>query len=70
MSKVPSDLDIAQAATLQHISKIAKKLGVSEDDIDMYGKFKAKLPLHLINDEKSRTKQLDIGFGSYANSCR
>jgi formate--tetrahydrofolate ligase len=52
MSKVPSDLDIAQAATLQHISKIAKKLGVSEDDIDMYGKFKAKLPLHLINDEK------------------
>jgi formate--tetrahydrofolate ligase len=52
MSKVPSDLDIAQAATLQHISKIAKKLGVSEDDIDMYGKFKAKLPLHLINDDK------------------
>jgi formate--tetrahydrofolate ligase len=52
MSKVPSDLDIAQAATLQHISKIAKKLGVSEDDIDMYGKFKAKLPLHLIDDEK------------------
>jgi len=52
MSKVPSDLDIAQAATLQHISKIAKKLGVSEDDIDMYGKFKAKLPLHLIDDSK------------------
>jgi len=52
MSKVPSDLDIAQAATLQHISKIAKKLGVSEDDIDMYGKFKAKLPLHLIDDNK------------------
>lgn len=52
MSKVPSDLEIAQAATLQHISKIAKKLGVSEDDIDMYGKYKAKLPLHLIDDNK------------------
>lgn len=52
MSKVPSDLDIAQAAKLQHISKIAAKLGVSEDDIDMYGKYKAKLPLHLIDDAK------------------
>jgi formate--tetrahydrofolate ligase len=52
MSKVPSDLEIAQAAKLQHISKIAAKLGVSEDDIDMYGKFKAKLPLHLIDGRK------------------
>ncbi|MBK9285824.1 MAG: formate--tetrahydrofolate ligase [Sphingobacteriaceae bacterium] len=52
MSKVPSDLEIAQAAKLQHISKIAAKLKVSEDDIDMYGKYKAKLPLHLIDDKK------------------
>jgi formate--tetrahydrofolate ligase len=52
LSKVPSDLEIAQAAKLQHISKIAAKLGVSEDDIDMYGKFKAKLPLHLIDGRK------------------
>lgn len=51
-SVVPSDLDIAQSAKLQHISKIAAKLGISEDDIEMYGKYKAKLPLHLISEEK------------------
>jgi formate--tetrahydrofolate ligase len=52
MSKVPSDLDIAQAAKLQHITKIAAKLGLTEDDIDMYGKYKAKISLHLIDEAK------------------
>jgi formate--tetrahydrofolate ligase len=52
MADVKSDLEIAQAAELEHISKIAEKAGVSADDIEMYGKYKAKLPLHLINDEK------------------
>lgn len=47
-----SDIEIAQAKNLDHITKIAKKLNVSEDDIEMYGKYKAKLPLHLINDVK------------------
>jgi len=47
-----SDIEIAQAKKLEHIIKIAKKLGVDEDDIEMYGKYKAKLPLHLIDDDK------------------
>lgn len=49
---VPSDLDIAQAATLHHIRDIAGKMGVSEDDIELYGRYKAKLPLSLINEGK------------------
>ncbi|MCB0478685.1 MAG: formate--tetrahydrofolate ligase [Crocinitomicaceae bacterium] len=52
MGEVKSDLEIAQAATLEHISKIAAKLNVSEDDIEMYGKYKAKLPLSLIDEKK------------------
>jgi formate--tetrahydrofolate ligase len=52
MTKVKTDLEIAQAAELEHISKISAKLGVPEDDIEMFGKYKAKLPLHLIDDEK------------------
>ena len=45
-----SDIDIAQNATMEHIRDIASKLGVSEDDIEMYGKYKAKLPLTLIDE--------------------
>ena len=47
-----SDIEIAQAKKLQYITKIAKKLGIEEDDLEMYGKYKAKLPLSLINEKK------------------
>jgi formate--tetrahydrofolate ligase len=50
--KYKSDLEIAQAAKLKHIREIAAKLGVKEADIEMYGKYKAKLPLSLIDEEK------------------
>ncbi|MFT5602741.1 MAG: formate--tetrahydrofolate ligase, partial [Flavobacteriales bacterium] len=46
-----SDIEIAQAAKLQHIREIAGNLNIDEDDIEMYGKYKAKLPLSLINQE-------------------
>lgn len=52
MATFPSDIEIAQAAKLQHIREIAKKLNITEDDLDMYGKFKAKLPLTLIDPKK------------------
>ena len=53
-----SDIEIAQAKKLEHIINIAKKLGVKEDDIEMYGKYKAKLPLHLIDDVKVSNSNL------------
>ena len=40
---VPSDLEIAQAAELEPIMEIAKKMGLGEDEIDLYGKYKAKI---------------------------
>lgn len=49
MNTFPSDIEIAQNATLKHIKEIAKKLSIPEDDLEFYGKFKAKLPLHLQN---------------------
>ena len=49
---VPTDLEIAQNTQLQHITNIADKLGLLQEDIEMYGKFKAKLPLSLIDEEK------------------
>ena len=47
-----SDIEIAQAKKPLHIKEIAQKLGIKEDDLEMFGKFKAKLPLSLIDDEK------------------
>jgi len=53
-----SDIEIAQSANIQPIVNIAKKLGVSEDDMELYGKYKAKLPLKLINEEKLKKARL------------
>jgi formate--tetrahydrofolate ligase len=47
------DLEIARKVELQHISKIAGKFGVSEDAIEMYGKYKAKIPLSFIDEKKA-----------------
>ena len=49
---VPSDLEIAQNTQLQNITHIADKLGLDPEDIEMYGKYKAKLPISLIDQEK------------------
>lgn len=44
---VPSDIEIAQRAQMRPITAIAADLGLAADDIDQYGRFKAKLPLGL-----------------------
>lgn len=51
MSAFPSDLAIAQGAPIRHIKEIAATLGISNDDLEYYGKYKAKLPLKLIDKE-------------------
>ncbi len=47
-----SDIQIAQSVKQQHITKVAQKLNINVEDLDLYGKYKAKLPLDLINEEK------------------
>ena len=44
---VPSDIDIAQAATLRPITEVAAEIGLGPDDLDLYGKYKAKVALEL-----------------------
>ena len=53
-----SDIEIAQKTELQHIKIIADKLAIKEDDLEMYGKYKAKLPLHLIDEKKVKQNNL------------
>ena len=50
--KYLSDIEIAQNAKMLPIVDIAKKLGIDADDIELYGKYKAKIPLSLRDDEK------------------
>ncbi|HSI71285.1 MAG TPA: formate--tetrahydrofolate ligase, partial [Gillisia sp.] len=50
--KVLNDLEIAREVDLKNITTIAEKLGLDPDDIEMYGKYKAKLPLDIIDEEK------------------
>ena len=54
----PSDLEIAQSCNMQHINEIAAKLNIATDDLEHYGKFKAKLPLSLIKEENIQKNKL------------
>ena len=40
---VPSDIEIAQSAVLKPIKEVAALVGLTEDDLDFYGKYKAKV---------------------------
>ena len=65
---VKSDLDIAQAATMTHIREIASKLNIDEDDLELYGKYKAKLPLNLIDESKPSIEPTDSSNSTYPNT--
>ncbi len=49
-----TDIQIAQEAELFHIKEVAKKLDISEDDLEFYGKYKAKLSDDLMNRVKEK----------------
>ena len=53
-----TDLEIAQKIDLKPITEIAKKLALDAEEIEMYGKYKAKLPLNRINKEKIKNNNL------------
>ena len=49
-----SDIQIAQEAKMEPIVKIAEKLNLSEDDIELYGKYKCKISLDVLNNNKDK----------------
>ncbi len=48
-----TDLEIAQAADIKHISEIASELGINEDALELYGKYKAKVDPTAIKGNKN-----------------
>lgn len=61
-SVVPTDLEIAQAAKVRPILEIAEKLGLTIDDLDLYGRTKAKVHLSVLEKFKDRPygKYVDV----------
>lgn len=59
---VPSDIEIAQAAILRPIKEVAESVGLTEDDLDYYGKYKAKIHLSVLEKFKDRPqgKYIDV----------
>jgi len=53
-----TDIEIAQSAVIRPIAEVAGKLGLKEDDLELYGKYKAKLPLSLIDEKKAAKAKL------------
>ncbi len=49
-----SDIDIAQSTEMMHIRDVAASLGISEDDLELYGKYKAKISDEFIKSIKDR----------------
>ncbi|WP_436517885.1 formate--tetrahydrofolate ligase [Ekhidna sp. To15] len=58
MSNENPDLKIAQAATLEPIDQIAKKLGLNNGEIEQYGKYKAKIPLSYIDEASVKKNKM------------
>lgn len=56
--KVKTDLEIAKEITLKPIEEVASTLDIKKDDLELYGKNKAKLPLSLINKDKLKNSKL------------
>jgi len=61
-SPVPSDIEIAQAANMRPIREVAADVGLTEDDLDLYGKYKAKVHLDVLERLKDRPngKYIDV----------
>jgi len=53
-TKVPSDIAIAQAAKLRPIRDVAAELGLSDDELELYGKYKAKISLRALQKRAPR----------------
>ncbi len=59
---VPSDIDIAQAAKIKPITQIAAELGIRENELELYGPYKAKIKLEILERLKKRPngKYIDV----------
>lgn len=53
-NKVPSDIEIAQSAQMKKIAEVAEEYGILDDELELYGKYKAKISLDIFNRLKDK----------------
>ena len=53
-----TDIEIAQECKMQHIDKVVKKLGIPDEYVEQYGRYKAKIDYNFLNEEKSKHGKL------------
>jgi formate--tetrahydrofolate ligase len=60
-TKMPSSLEIAQQATLRPIAELAEEIGLEDDEVELYGRFKAKVDLSVLDRLRDRPDARLIG---------
>ena len=55
-----SDIEIAQEATLLPIKEVAANIGIKEDDLELYGKYKAKFDSHFMDEVEALCDEICI----------
>jgi formate--tetrahydrofolate ligase len=60
-TKMPSSLEIAQAATLRPIAELAAEAGLEDDEVELYGRYKAKIDLSVLSRLADRPNGKLIG---------
>nr|WP_277997631.1 formate--tetrahydrofolate ligase [Moorella sp. E308F] len=54
LANIPSDIEIAQAAKMKPVMELARALGIEEDEVELYGKYKAKISLDVYRRLKDK----------------
>ena len=53
-----TDIEIARSVEMRRITEIAESIGISEENVEQYGHYMAKVPLSVINEEKIAKSKL------------
>lgn len=53
-----SDIEIARETSLREITEVAKEMGIPGEEVQSYGKYMAKIPVHLIDEKKIKQHNL------------
>lgn len=69
LEKVPSDIEIAMAQTPKPITQMAVEIGIHQDELESYGRYKAKVELSLLDRLKHRKDGKYIVISGYVLFC-
>lgn len=65
LEKVPSDIEIAMAQTPKPVAQLAQEIGILPDELESYGKYKAKVELSILDRLSHRTDGKYIVIAGY-----